>query len=231
MWAPQLALAEHGWRVVVPQLRGFDDAGEGPVAQSIDDYAADVIDLLDALHLHDVVVGGLSMGGYVAFALLRHVPSHIRGLVLADTRVEPDTPEGVEGRKRMLALVADGGASAVADEMVPKLLGTTTRREKLDVVARVRELILSNSPSAIAGAVHALMTRPDSTPLLKKIHCPTLFVVGAEDTLTPPALSQAMHRAVPGSELSAIPRAGHLSSLEQPELFNSALAGFLTHRL
>ena len=118
---------------------------------SVDDYAADVIDLLDALHLHDVVIGGLSMGGYVALAILRHVSSHVRGLVLADTKSQADTPEGVEGRLRMLARLADAGPSVVADEMVPKLLGPSTRENLPDVSARVRELILSNSTRGHCG--------------------------------------------------------------------------------
>ena len=231
MWEPQLALNAHGWRIIVPQLRGFDGGIQDPETASVDDYAADVIDLLDALHVRDIVVGGLSLGGYVAFALLRHVASHVRGLVLADTRSQADTPEGVEGRRRMLALLAEKGTSAVADEMVPKLLGASTRANRPEVIARVRELMLSNSPTAIAGAIQALMTRPDSTPLLPTIHCPTLVVVGDEDTLTPPALSEEMHRTIAGSELAVLPGAGHLSSLEQPEAFNAALASFLSHRL
>jgi len=99
------------------------------------------------------------------------------------------------------------------------------------VADRVRTLALSNPPEAIAGAIRALMTRPDSTPLLSTIHCPTLILVGEEDTLTPPALSEEMHRAIAGSELIVVPGAGHLSSFEQPDAFNSALARFLTHRV
>ena len=228
MWEPQLALAAHGWRVVAPHLRGFDGGVTDPPASTVDDYAGDVVDLLDALHVEDAVIGGLSMGGYAAFAILRHAPRYVRGLILADTRSQADTPEGVEGRKRMLQLLADRGPSAVVDEMIPKLLGATSQAALGD---RVRALALSNPPAAIAGAIHALMTRPDSTPLLGTIHCPTLIVVGEEDTLTPPALSEEMHRAIAGSELVIVPGAGHLSSLEQPEAFNSALASFLTHRV
>ena len=86
MWEPQLELADAGWRVIAPQLRGMDGGAADPPATSIDDFAADVIDLLDALHIDDAVIGGLSMGGYVAFALFRHAPRYFRGLVLADTR-------------------------------------------------------------------------------------------------------------------------------------------------
>ena len=231
MWQPQMGLNAHGWHVVAPQLRGFDGGmGELPVT-SIDDYAGDVIDLLDALHLHDVVLGGLSMGGYVAFAVLRHAASRIRGLVLADTRAEADTPEAVAGRQRMLALLADKGPASVADEMVPKLLAASTRTASPAIEAHVRDLILASQPDAIAGAIRALMTRPDATPQLSAIHCPTLIVVGAQDTVTPPSLSEGMHGAIAGSELAVIPEAGHLSNLERPDAFNAALATFLRHRL
>lgn len=231
MWDGQLALAGDGWRVIAPQLRGFDDGANEPPAATVDDYAGDVIDLLDALHLKQVVVGGLSMGGYVAFALLRFAARYVQGLVLADTRSQADTPEGVAGRTRLLQVVQDKGPSAVADEMIPKLLGETTKRTRPAVVEQVRSLALASSADAIAGAIRALMTRPDSTPLLSSIHVPTLIVVGDEDALTPPSASEEMQRAIAGSELVRIPQAGHLSNLEQPDLFNAALAAFLTHRV
>jgi len=231
MWEGQLSLADTGWRVIAPQLRGFDGGAGDPAAASVDDYAGDVIDLLDALHLKQVVVGGLSMGGYVAFALLRLAARYVQGLVLADTRSQADTPEGVAGRARLLQVVQDKGATAVADEMIPKLLGATTQQTRPAVAEQVRSLVLASSIEGIAGAIRALMTRPDSTPLLASIHVPTLIIVGEEDTVTPPAASEEMHRAISGSELVRIARAGHLSNLEQPEPFNAALAGFLTHRV
>jgi 3-oxoadipate enol-lactonase len=231
MWDGQLALADEGWRVIAPQLRGFDGGVGDPPATSIDDYAGDVVDLLDALHLDHVVVGGLSMGGYLAFAILRRAARYVRALVLADTKSQADTPEGMEGRRKMLQLVEEKGAAGVADDMIPKLLGVTTRRERPDVVERVRALVLSNPANGIAGAVRALMTRPDSTPLLPTIHVPTLVIVGAEDTVTPPASAAELHRAIAGSELVEIPAAGHLTNLEQPDLFQSALARFLSHRV
>jgi 3-oxoadipate enol-lactonase len=190
-----------------------------------------VIDLLDALHIKQTVIGGLSMGGYVALALLRLAARYVQGLILADTRATADTPEGVEGRKRMLQLVQDKGPSAVADEMIPKLLGTTTLSTRPAVVEQVRSLALASSKDAIAGALHALMTRPDSTPLLASVHVPTLILVGEEDTVTPAAASEEIHRAVGGSELVRIPDAGHLSNLERPDLFNAALTTFLSHRV
>ena len=231
MWEPQRVLADAGWRVIVPQFRGMDGGERVQPVTSTDDFAGDVIDLLDALHIEDAVFCGLSMGGYVAFAIFRHAPRYLRALVLADTRPQADSPEGVAGRKKMIALVREKGAVAIADEMLPKLLGQTTLRERPEVVERVRGLILSNSPEAIAGAVTAMMTREDSTPLLATVHCPTLIVVGAEDTLTAPSASEDMQRQIPGSALVVVPAAGHLSNIEQPEAFNAALGQFLEHRV
>jgi pimeloyl-ACP methyl ester carboxylesterase len=167
------------------------------------------------------------MGGYVTFALFRRAPRFFRGMILADTRPQADTPEGIEGRKRMLGLLESGGASAVADEMLPKLLGDTTRRERPEVADRVRALIRSSSTPAIAGMIEALMTRADSTPVLRSIHCPTLVVVGDQDTITPPALSREMHQAIARSELEVLAGVGHLANIENPTAFNAALARFL----
>jgi pimeloyl-ACP methyl ester carboxylesterase len=230
-WEPQLAIADRGWHVIAPQFRGFDGGDRDPPATTVDDFAGDVCDLLDAFHIHEAVIGGLSMGGYVALSVFRHAPRYVQGLILADTRAEADTPAGIEGRKRMLTLVREKGPSAVADEMIPKLLGKTTLATRSETVERVRSLVLSSSTDAIAGAVTAMMTRPDSTPLLATIHRPTLILVGDEDVLTPPELSETLQRGIAGSELTVIPRAGHLSSIEQPHAFNDALARFLDHRI
>jgi pimeloyl-ACP methyl ester carboxylesterase len=231
MWDPQFSAADLGWRVVAPHFRGFGDGAGDPPASSVDDYAADLVDLLDELHVADAVIGGLSMGGYVAFALLRRAPAYVRALVLADTRSQADTPEGVEARRRTLQVLAEKGSSAVVDDLLPKLLGATTRANRPDLTEHVRALALSNGADAIAGAVRALMTRPDSTPLLRTIRCPTLILAGQEDSITPPALSEEMHQSIAGSQLTIVPAAGHLSSLEQPAAFNAALAAFLTHRV
>jgi len=231
MWEGQLGLADRGWRVIAPQLRGFDGGASDPPAASMDDYAGDVIDLLDALHIKTAVIGGLSMGGYVAFALLRLAARYVHGLILADTRPQADAPAAVEARRALLQIVRDHGASAVADQMLPKLLGETTQHTRPEIVDQVRSLVLASSTDAIGGAIHALMTRPDSTPLLGSIHVPTLIIVGDQDVLTPRPLSEEMHRAIPGSELVVIPGAGHLTNLEEPAAFTDALAHFLDHRV
>ncbi len=141
MWEPQLALGDRGWRVIAPHFRGFDgiaaargqvDAGgaaeTSPPVTSIDDYAGDVIDLLDALHIHEAVIVGLSMGGYVAMAMLRHAARYVHALVLADTRPQADTPEGVDARERMRRLAQEKGAAAIADDPLVDSLSHAARR-------------------------------------------------------------------------------------------------------
>lgn len=231
MWDRQLQLASHGWRIVAPHYRGFNGQPADPAAVTVDDHAGDVIDLLDRLHIEDAVIGGLSMGGFVAFALFRHAPHYFRGFVLADTRSPADTPEGREGRLRLLDLLEAKGPAAIADDMLPKLLGPTTRATRPAVLEAVRSMVLSNTSEAIAAAIRVLMSRPDSTPILTSIRVPTLIVVGDEDTLTPVSAAEEMHSRIAGSVLVRIPAAGHLPNLEQPDAFDAALARFLDHRI
>ena len=235
MWRAQVANPPEGWRLIAPDLRGFGQSGATPGspvnAVSMDDYAADVLAFMDSLKLDEAVIGGLSMGGYITFAMHRLEPDRFSGMVLADTRSGADTPQAREGRVRLREVLAKDGPRGVADEVLPKQLGEKTRAEKPDCVKEARALIESATPEAIDAAIVALMGRPDSTPGLSAIGCATLVVVGEQDEITPPAESEAMQRAIPRSTLCVIPGAGHLSCLEQPEAFSRALADFLPGRL
>ena len=115
--------------------------------------------------------------------------------------------------------------------MLPRLVCDHTRLHQPGVVETLRAMILRNSADVVAGAITALMTRRDSLPLLPSIHCPTLIVVGSDDAITPPAFSEEMQRAIPGSEMTVLPDAGHMANMEQPAAFNRALARFLDHRV
>src|SRR5262249_26428563 len=131
MWDPQVApMAALGWRVIVPELRGFGEGLADPPTTSIDDYVGDTIDLLDKLHIETAVFCGLSMGGYITPSMFRHAPNYFRAMVLADTRSQGDTPEAAAGRKTMQQLAREKGAAAVADALLPRLVGDTTRRDR-----------------------------------------------------------------------------------------------------
>ena len=227
MWSPQLdALA--ATRVVVPDLLGFgaSDAPDDLSAYSVDIWADLVAGLLDHLGLERVILGGLSMGGYAAFAFHRRHRSRLAGLVLADTRPGPDTPEAAERRRSQIRQLHEGGQAELVETLLGGLLGEYTRRHRPDVVAAARAL-MDSSPAGFRGALDAMIRRPDSTPDLATIDVPTLVVVGDQDALATPEVARAMHAAVPGADLAVVPGAGHLSSLEAPAAFNAALADFV----
>jgi 3-oxoadipate enol-lactonase len=230
MWGPQLDHLPEGWRALAPDLRGFQHSRRGgaPPAVHVGDHAADVVALLEGeAGGAPAVIVGLSLGGYIAFECWRQRPDLIRGLVLADTRAEADTDEARHKRGEMQDVARAHGASAIADAMVPKLLGATSQTSEPHLTTEVRRRIEASSPDAIIDALQALATRPDSRPTLSSITCPTLVIVGEEDDLTPPAMAQTIADGIAGASLVTIPRAGHLSNLEQPDAFNAALHGFL----
>jgi len=227
-WLPQFAKVPPGWRFIAPDLRGFRGAGAAfeEIALdgiTMDDYAADVLALMSHLEIDRAVVAGSSMGGYVAFALLRRAAARASGLILIGTRAAADTDEGRAGRDRMRDLVNREGVGAVAREMVPKLLGATTQREQPDLAEALGRLIEMNSAAAIAAAIRALKERPDSRPLLPAIQCPTVIVAGGEDAIIPRAEAEAMHAAIPGATLHILPNIGHLPNVEGTGLFSTVL--------
>lgn len=215
MWRP-LTAALTGWRRIAPDLRGMGQS-EGPEdGYHIGAYADDLAALLDAVHVERAVVCGLSMGGYVAFELLRRHPGRTSALILMSTRATPDDADGRAARDAMIARVRRDGAAFLADEMVPKLLAPLSQKTMPDVVKQTRLMAAASPPHGIAGALAAMRDRPDSTPLLPSITVPTLVLAGQDDQLIPPTVARALADAIPNAHHAVIPAAGHLAPLEQP---------------
>jgi pimeloyl-ACP methyl ester carboxylesterase len=213
-------------RILVPDLRGFGDSELGG-PYSIADLADDVAHLLDQLGLDRAVVGGISMGGYVSLAFAARHRRRLRGLVLADTKAGPDSPEARTARNEAMALVRDRGAGAYVESMLPRLLGPGATNESRDQVRRIG----AQRPEALLAGLEALRDRPDRRSELAGIGCPTLILVGTEDAVTPPAEAAAMTTAISRAVLVEIPGAGHLSNLEAPQPFSQAIGGFLSRNL
>jgi len=228
MWRHQLAALADG-ECLAPDLRG---AGSAPAPQSPDEYsmaayARDLIGLLDERRIGSAVVCGLSMGGYITFELLRQFPRRVRAVVLCNTKATADTPGAKLGRDALAEKARARGASAVAQELVARVLGPGTRQKMPKVVREVTEMIERQPVAGIVGALRALRERPDSTPLLSKISVPVMVVAGDADQITPAAGMREMADAIPGARFIQIRDAGHLTPLEQPVAVNTALAGFL----
>jgi pimeloyl-ACP methyl ester carboxylesterase len=227
IWSHAMAALD-GFRRIAPDLRGMGQSDAPDLGYSVETYAGDLAALLDALGVDEVVLCGLSMGGYIAFEFLRRWRSRVRAVVLMDTRAEADTPDGKRARDLAAATARDGGAAAIAEQMVPKLMGPTTRGRAPETVAQVRAMIEAAPVSGIVGALGALRDRPDSTDDLPGLAgMPVLVVVGEEDEVTPPAQARAMAEAIPGARVVVIPGAGHVPPLERPAATTQALVDFL----
>jgi 3-oxoadipate enol-lactonase len=225
MWAFQLEGLAGIRRVVAVDLRGRGlsphPAGGG---WTIDDHADDVARTIEALGAGPVDVGGLSMGGYVLFALLRRHPAVIRSLLLMGTRAAADPPEIRTARVEQAALASEEGAGALAETLVPRMLAPQAD----EAVRASLERMVGDTPGDTAAAdLIAMRDRPDSTPDLASIAVPTLVLHGDADQLMPVDAAREMAASIPGARFSAIPGAGHVAPLENPRDANVALELFL----
>jgi pimeloyl-ACP methyl ester carboxylesterase len=228
MWLDVAGGLAGRYRVIAPDQRGWGGSPLGDGPPSLDAAAGDVAALLDRLGLDRVVLGGLSMGGYVAMAFARRYPERLRGLVLADTKATADTPAAAENRERIARTAEETGSGDVLLESVlPALVGATTRAERPMVYEQVRELVLAAPPAAVAWAQRAMAARPDSFDTLRAVAVPALVLVGDEDTLATPADAAAMAAALPDATLVTVPGSGHLTAMERPDAVVAALADHL----
>ena len=227
LWTEQTEALTSRFRVVTPDLRGFgeSDTSEGPV--TMNRMAQDVAELMDQLGIHQAVIGGLSMGGYVALAFVKQFPSRVKALVLADTRAQADTEEAKQTRHQQAEKALSEGMAGIADGMLPKLLTPDTVSKRPEVVKRVRDMMLKTKPQGAASALLGMAEREDLSEFISTIGVPTMIVVGREDAITPVADSEKMQSKIAPSRLVVIENAGHVSNLEQTEQFNFALLKFL----
>ena len=172
-------------------------------------------------------LAGLSMGGYIAFAMLRLAPERIGKLVLLDTSARPDTPEQSAAREKFIAMAEAGKLMDIVETLTPKFLHRNHGGdERLKGI--VRAMARDTGVEAFVKQERAIMGRPDSRPLLGAIKCPTLVIVGDGDELTPPDLAREIAAGIPGAKLTIVPDCGHLSTIEKPEPVNAAMAEFLS---
>jgi 3-oxoadipate enol-lactonase len=227
MFEPQMEALSAGRRVVAPDYPGFGRSPRTPAQPDVRYYAEGVRRLLDRLGIERVVLGGVSMGGYVTFGCLRLFPEKVSGLILADTRPEPDSEEIRANRKNMARRVAEEGVEVLIELQMERLLARDTLENDAAVVEKVRTMILDSTPNGVVAALGAMRDRPDSTSLLAEIDVPTLVIGGEEDAISSPEVMGAMAEKIPNSRHVTLARAGHLSNLEAPEDFNKALEEFL----
>jgi len=226
MWSGQTGGLAPFARVLAPDLRGVGGSTvSGPY--TIDQYADDLVAFLQSLGIARAVVCGLSMGGYIAFSMLRRHRHRVRALILADTRATADTDEMRANRERLVTLIETEGMDALAARQLQSMLARSTLERQAPLAETVRRMMASLSPEGAIGALRAMAARPDSTPMLGAIDVPTLVVGGADDGVTPPDVLRGMGAAIPHSRVEILEQGGHLCPLERPAAFNRVVSEFL----
>lgn len=213
LYAPQInALWVHGTVLVADHRR--------------DDAMADIAKRIFADAPPRFALAGLSMGGYIAFAMLRQAPERIARLALLDTSARPDRPEQIPDREKFIAMAQSGRFTEVTETLIPRYIHPSRYGDEA-LKQIVRDMAADTGAEAYARQVRAIMGRPDSRPLLAAINCPTLVLVGEADAATPPELSKEIAAGISGSRLVIVPGSGHLSTIEKPDAVNAAFAEWL----
>lgn len=224
MWSRQLAALAGSRAVLAPDLRGFGQRASEPGPTSIDQHARDLVDLLDRSRIVRAAIVGVSMGGYIALALHRIAPDRIAGLMLCDTKAEPDSDQAKSARTARIERIRRDGLGFLPDEMMPVLVAPSASEE---VKLELRRIMLEQRPQGVEAALMAMRDRGDSTSVLSSIRVPTSLVCGEHDALTPPKMMQQMASSIPGAAFSVIEGAGHLPNLEAPQAFGRAVSALL----
>ncbi|WP_394824851.1 alpha/beta fold hydrolase [Pendulispora albinea] len=226
MFQPQLDALASKYRFIVPDHRGFGKSGP-PLAEASEmaQLAGDALAVLDALQIQQAVIGGVSMGGYIAMALLNRAPERFKALILADTQSTADDDAARKKREEAARKALESGMRGVAEAMLPQLLAPDTPES---IRTKVTNLVLENSPQGAAAAQRGMALRVDSAEALSRYPGPSLVLVGEKDPITPPEKAKKLASLLKNATLVVIPNAGHLSNLESPGPFNHALDTFLS---
>lgn len=224
-WDSVAAQLSTRYRLVIPDLRahGESELGEGPA--TMQKLADDLSRLCREENTTKAIFVGVSIGGYLLFDFWRRYRDQVSALVLANTRPGAESSEGKANRLALADRVLREGTAGFVEEMLPRLLSETTRRNRPDIVQAARVMMQSMSAADIAGVQRGMAERPDSVPTLATITVPTLILAGDEDSI-PLSEFDLMRRQISGSRLQVIAQAGHYAALEKPEEFAGLLRTF-----
>jgi 3-oxoadipate enol-lactonase len=232
MWDELVPVLADRYHLIVPDLRGHGASDSPPGPYLMSDHANDVLALMDTLGIEKAALVGLSMGGYVTMQVLAQAPHRVSAAVLADTRAPGDDTEARrQSRVAQIEAIRTQGLDAFADMTLPRMFSTAGFRDRPDLVARFRTIILGQQPESVIAAAQGIAARESMLDTMRSVSCPTLILVGSEDAATTPADAQQLASAIPSTSLVILDGAGHMSNWEAPDAFNGAIQAFLDRTL
>jgi 3-oxoadipate enol-lactonase len=228
LWEPQFSgLQDVAW-LIAPDLPGHGESDSRQGSYLMEQVAADVNYLLDALDIQkQVLLCGLSLGGYMIGHFFQNYGGRLAGLIFTATRASADSPEAKLNRDRLLAIARTEGVEQLVEAVLPKFLAPSAYQTRPELVEQVRQIMRSTSLEGVVGDLSGMRARPDTFDLIREIRLPTLVIHGEEDQLIPLNEAERIRDCIPGARLITIPAAGHLPNLEQPDLFNRAIKEFI----
>lgn len=227
MWQPQADFFKMKRRVITYDIRGYGKSLSNKDEETISLYADDLVNLLDVLDIPRVIACGLSMGGYILLDAVNRYRERFEGIVLSDTQCIADSPEAREKRHQTIQQIESEGTTNFAEGFIKNIFCADSLEHKKPITEKIKNVILSTKPATIIATLRALAGRIERCSTLEILDIPTLVICGKEDKITPVVQSEFLKNNIPGSTLALIAAAGHMSNLEQPDIFNSHLARFL----
>ena len=228
MWQPQMDYFSKINRVISFDIRGFGKSSSGNTKGSMSLFADDLIRMMDSLKIEKAIVCGLSMGGYILLNAIARFPERFEAIVLCDTQCLADSPEVKEKREKTIQHILEKGYMDFAENFVNSIFCRKSLNNNIGWIEKMKHTILSTPPLTITGTLSALAQRWEMCSGLGLIKVPTLILCGSEDSVAPPEQSKYLHDHIENSTWHTLNDAGHMSNLEQSELFNRHLSDFVS---
>lgn len=229
MWNQNIdSIVAANYRAITPDLRGFGGSSNFADINSMEAMAFDVAELMDSLKIEKAVIGGLSMGGYVAFNFYRLFPGRVSALIICDTNAAADSDDKRESRYEIIEKIEQQGSDVLIEDMLPNLVSDFTKVNNKKLITELEQMFADADRQALIAALRGMAERESHDEILKSIDVPTVLIFGETDSITDLDVARSMQNRIPGSALFTLKNAGHYSNLEQPEQFNDVLSKFLS---
>ena len=228
MWQIQIDEFSKDYNCVSYDIRGLGESPAGDGQFTMESFVDDLETILDELKLNRPILCGLSMGGYISLRAVERIQEKFSAAILCDTRSEADNNEGKLKRAAGIKRINKEGLALFAKDFITNCFGDVFKQNKKDDLQKIIEKSSRFNPAGVKGSLLAMLSRSDTTASLGKINIPTLLICGEEDALTPPSIMKDMFHKINNAEFVEIPKAGHMTPIENPLLVNKSIRDFLT---